>query len=73
MLKQRVTRLIDEVPEMYRIPQQQKQDDRPFNNGAIILFLLFNCFWALYEIGCFTFGLKETQHRWCEIAATVKH
>jgi uncharacterized membrane protein YuzA (DUF378 family) len=27
---------------------------------------------ALYEIGCFTFGLKETQHRWCE-TATVKH
>lgn len=28
---------------------------------------------ALYEIGCFTFGLKETQHRWCEHIATVKH
>lgn len=28
---------------------------------------------ALYEIGCFTFGLKETQHRWCETLATVKH
>jgi uncharacterized membrane protein YuzA (DUF378 family) len=28
---------------------------------------------ALYEIGCFTFGLRETQHRWCDIAATVKH
>lgn len=28
---------------------------------------------ALYEIGCFTFGLKETQHRWCEPLATIKH
>jgi len=28
---------------------------------------------ALYEIGCFTFGLKETQHRWCETLATIKH
>ncbi len=28
---------------------------------------------ALYEIGCFTFGLKETQHRWCETLATLKH
>ena len=27
---------------------------------------------ALYEIGCFTFGLKETQHRWCETLATIK-
>jgi len=28
---------------------------------------------ALYEISCFTFGLKETQHRWCETLATIKH
>jgi uncharacterized membrane protein YuzA (DUF378 family) len=28
---------------------------------------------ALYEIGCFTFGLKETQHRWCDTLATIKH
>ena len=28
---------------------------------------------ALYEIGCFTFGLRETQHRWCETLATIKH
>jgi uncharacterized protein len=28
---------------------------------------------AVYEIGCFTFGLKETQHRWCETLATIKH
>jgi uncharacterized membrane protein YuzA (DUF378 family) len=28
---------------------------------------------ALYEIGCFTFGLKETQHRWCETLASIKH
>ena len=28
---------------------------------------------ALYEIGCFTFGFKETQHRWCETLATIKH
>ncbi|HXE97366.1 MAG TPA: DUF378 domain-containing protein [Dongiaceae bacterium] len=28
---------------------------------------------ALYEIGCFTFGLKETQHRWCESLANGKH
>jgi len=28
---------------------------------------------ALYEIGCFTFGLKETQHRWCETLAAIKH
>jgi uncharacterized membrane protein YuzA (DUF378 family) len=28
---------------------------------------------ALYEIGCFTFGLKETQHRWCETLSTIKH
>ena len=27
----------------------------------------------LDEIGCFTFGLKETQHRWCETTAAVKH
>lgn len=28
---------------------------------------------ALYEIGCFTFGLRETQHRWCDTLATIKH
>jgi uncharacterized protein len=28
---------------------------------------------ALYEIGCFTFGLRETQHRWCENLASVRH
>jgi uncharacterized membrane protein YuzA (DUF378 family) len=28
---------------------------------------------ALYEIGCFTFGLKETHQRWCETLSTVKH
>ena len=28
---------------------------------------------ALYEIGSFTFGIKETQHRWCETLATIKH
>ena len=28
---------------------------------------------AVYEIGCFTFGLKETQHRWCETLSTIKH
>jgi len=28
---------------------------------------------ALYEIGCFTFGLKETQHRWCDTLAAIKH
>lgn len=28
---------------------------------------------ALYEITCFTIGLKETQHRWCDTIATVKH
>lgn len=28
---------------------------------------------AVYEIGCFTFGFKETQHRWCETVATIKH
>ena len=28
---------------------------------------------ALYEIGCFTFGLKETQHRWCDTIAAVRH
>jgi len=28
---------------------------------------------ALYEIGCFTFGLKETQQRWCESFASAKH
>ena len=28
---------------------------------------------ALYEIGCFTFGLRETQHRWCETLSTIKH
>ena len=28
---------------------------------------------ALYEIGCFTFGLKETQHRWCETLDAIKH
>jgi uncharacterized membrane protein YuzA (DUF378 family) len=28
---------------------------------------------ALYEIGCFTFGFKETQHRWCETLAAIKH
>ena len=28
---------------------------------------------ALYEIGCFTFGLKETQQRWCETFASSKH
>lgn len=28
---------------------------------------------ALYEIGCFTFGLKETQQRWCETVSAVKH
>lgn len=28
---------------------------------------------ALYEIGCFTFGIKETQHRWCETIAAIKH
>ena len=28
---------------------------------------------ALYEIGCFTFGLKETQQRWCETIDAIKH
>lgn len=28
---------------------------------------------ALYEIGCFTFGFKETQHRWCDTLAAIKH
>ena len=28
---------------------------------------------ALYEIGCFTFGLRETQHRWCDTLASLKH
>lgn len=28
---------------------------------------------ALYEIGCFTFGLRETQERWCETLSTIKH
>jgi len=28
---------------------------------------------ALYEIGCFTFGLRETQHRWCDTVPTIKH
>ena len=28
---------------------------------------------ALYEIGCFTFGLKETQHRWCDTLTAIKH
>lgn len=28
---------------------------------------------ALYEIGCFTFGLRETKHRWCDTLASVKH
>jgi uncharacterized membrane protein YuzA (DUF378 family) len=28
---------------------------------------------ALYEIGCFTFGLRETQHRWCETLGTIRH
>jgi uncharacterized protein len=28
---------------------------------------------ALYEIGSLTFGLRETQHRWCETLASVRH
>ncbi len=28
---------------------------------------------ALYDIGCFTFGFRETQHRWCDTLAAVKH
>ena len=28
---------------------------------------------ALYELFELTFGLKSTQHRWCETLATVKH
>jgi hypothetical protein len=28
---------------------------------------------ALYEISCFTFGLKDTQQRWCETLSTIKH
>lgn len=28
---------------------------------------------ALYEIGCFTFGLRKTHERWCETLSTIKH
>ncbi|MDR3580787.1 MAG: DUF378 domain-containing protein [Oryzomonas sp.] len=28
---------------------------------------------ALYEIGSLTFGLKDTQQRWCETLSTIKH
>jgi uncharacterized membrane protein YuzA (DUF378 family) len=27
---------------------------------------------ALYEIGCFTFGLKSTRERWCHTMAKAK-
>ncbi len=28
---------------------------------------------GLYEVGCFTFGLRKTHERWCETLAVVKH
>ena len=28
---------------------------------------------ALYAIGSFTFGRKETEHRWCETLSAVHH
>ncbi len=28
---------------------------------------------ALYEIGCFTFGLRKTHERWCETLSAIKH
>ena len=46
-----------------------------FGEAGVIGRLIYACVGlaALYEIGCFTFGLKETQHRWCETLATIKH